>query len=178
MNKLIDLVVNQGNRWLATAGGGQSPVPANRGTGQPPNQGPPPANRQTSDGGLPPTHVTYGTNGGKAGWVLAEPLTKLPGNTKGTRPSGDVAGWSYIGKMPPQEKKLWEKVHLLSQKLHGPGKFWNLVTARKTDNAWMREGPEKTAKDLVNRNEILYYHVSVAYHTGTKDDLIFPVKLP
>ena len=174
VNKLVEYVAQQGNSWLATAGGCQSPVPANRRTGQPPNQGPPPATRQKSDGGLPPTHVTYGTNGGKAGWVLAEPLTKLPGNTKGTRPHEDIPGWSYIGKMPRQEKILWEKVHLLSEQLHGPGESWNLVPARKIDNAWMRQGPEQTAKDLVKRNEILYYHVSVAYHTGTEDESNFP----
>jgi hypothetical protein len=177
VNRLVDLVVNQGNRWLATAGGGQSRVPANRPTGQPPNQGPPPATRQTSDGGLPETHVTYGRNGKKAGWVLAEPLTKLPGNTKGSRPNEDIPGWSYIVTMPQKERIFWEKVHLLSQKLHGPGESWNLVPARKTDNAWMRDNPEKTAKDLVNRNEILHYRVSVTYHNGTPEESNFPSQI-
>ncbi len=177
VNRLIDKVIHEGNIWLATAGGGQSPVLTNRRTGQPPNQGPPPANRQTSDGGLPPTHVKYEKNGGKAGWVLAEPLTKVPGNTTGSRPHEDIPGWDYIVTMPEKQRKYWEKLHLLSEKLHGPGESWNLVPGRKRDNASMRNNSEATAKDLVNRNEILYYHVSVAYHNGTPEESNFPSQI-
>jgi hypothetical protein len=178
VNKLIDYVAQQGNRWLATAGGGQGPVLTRR-TRQPPNQGPPPANRQTSDDdGLPETHVTYRKNGEKAGLVLAEPLTKKSGNTTGSRPHEDIPGWDYIVTMPKKERKYWEKLHLLSQKLHGPGKSWNLVPGRKTDNASMRDNSEATAKDLVfNRNKILYYHVSVAYHNGTPEESNFPSQI-
>jgi hypothetical protein len=36
----------------------------------------------------------------------------------------------------------------------------------KTDNDAMERGPEKNAKDRIDLNEVLYYEVSVTYHTG------------
>ncbi len=134
---------------------------------------------ETSNGELPRTHVTYGANGKKAGWVLAEPLTRLPSNTRGSRATFNIPGWDYVQKMPDQEKKYWDKVHLLSAEFHGPGDFWNLVPARKIDNAWMREHPEQTVKNyfMTERNAILYYYVSVAYHEGTQDESNFPCKI-
>ncbi len=49
VNKLIEYVAQQGDRWLATAGGGQGPVLVNGRTGQPHNRSTPQQNQQTNN---------------------------------------------------------------------------------------------------------------------------------
>ena len=124
--------------------------------------------------GLPPTDVTYTPQGNKAGSVKAEPLTRLRGNTKGERATyDDIPGWKHITEIDYGRFSNnrygpvnWVKMHLLSEKLHGPGEPWNLVPGRKSDNASMEQGPESDAKKRIDRSEVLYYEVSVTYHTG------------
>jgi len=120
--------------------------------------------KSTGSEELPETNVTWQPNGNKAGSVKAEPLTKIPGNTQGSRPDPNIAGWSHVLTI---DSGNWERVHLLSEQLHGPGRFWNLIPARRTVNAWMRENSEKDAKERVKENnEVLYYEVRVTYHSG------------
>jgi hypothetical protein len=58
-------------------------------------------------------------------------------------------------------------MHLLSDKLHGPGEAWNLVPAVEKDNSAMKGGPEADAKKRIADDEVLYYRVKVpSFHTG------------
>jgi hypothetical protein len=122
---------------------------------------------------LPETKV-FPESGNKADSVTAAPLTKKPGNTKGSRPFQDPPGWSHVGqidrvKLNPKTEQwgpaYWVRMHLLSEKLHGPGAAWNLVPARKTANTAMLLGPEKDAKTRIANNEVLYYHVQVHFYS-------------
>lgn len=116
-----------------------------------------------SDADLPDTTITHVANGARAGSVTASPLTKK--GSGGSRPDANIIGWSHVLTI---DAGNWERVHLVSEDFHGPGRFWNLVPARRTDNAWMREGPERTIKTLRDRNAVLYYHVQVnSYHVLT-----------
>ena len=45
---------------------------------------------------LPLSKVTYSMAGGKPSTVEANPLTKLPGNTKGSKPYQDPVGWKLV----------------------------------------------------------------------------------
>jgi hypothetical protein len=135
---------------------------------------------------LPPTNVTHKPKGNKAGSVTAEPLTRVPGNTVGSRPNedDDIPGWKHVleidysdignGRKGP---RYWGKMHLLSQDLHGSGEPWNLVPGRKTDNGYMYLEAEKDAIDRINNNEVLYYEVRVTYHTGNKIVEDFPATI-
>jgi hypothetical protein len=60
----------------------------------------------------------------------------------------------------------WVAAHLLSEKLHGPGKPWNTVPAHKQDNAAMEAGVESLAKKKISEDGVLYYDARVTYHTG------------
>jgi hypothetical protein len=131
----------------------------------------------TQEPNLPTTQVTHIPQGNKAGFVKAEPLTNLQGTNKdsqGSRP-GAVLGWNHVlkidrvqlSKNPPRYGPIhWVKMHLLSERLHGPGKYWNLVPARRSDNTYMEQGPEAEAKQRTANNEVLYYEVEVTYHSG------------
>jgi hypothetical protein len=134
---------------------------------------------------LPETKVTDKPKGNKAGSVTAEPLTRLEGKTKGSRPTEDyIPGWNHVLEIDygdigngRQGPRSWVKMHLLSQELHGPGEPWNLVPGRKTDNDSMERGPESDAKTRIKNDEVLYYEVSVTYHTGNKIVEDFPATI-
>ncbi len=73
---------------------------------------------------LPPTVVTYEMKNGVAHKVVAAPFTKHSGNTQGSSPTQDKTiplGWEYIID-DLQETDLWVKAHMLSERLHGPGR--------------------------------------------------------
>jgi hypothetical protein len=123
---------------------------------------------------IPKTKVAP-TSGSKASHVRAEPLTKKAGNTTGSRPSGTLKGWDHVMQIDHEllnPKKghwgpaYWVAAHLLSEKLHGPGKPWNTVPALKTDNTAMESGVESDAKQKIGEDEVLYYDASVTYHSG------------
>jgi hypothetical protein len=112
---------------------------------------------------LPDTVITFSSTGTKAGTVTAAPLSKK--GSGGSRPDPVIEGWAHVQYLGTGD---WEKTHLVSQELHGPGRFWNLVPARRTDNAWMREGPERTIKTMRDQNAVLFYEVTVnGYHSLT-----------
>ena len=118
---------------------------------------------------LPPSKVTYQTKGNRAGWVKAWPLTKVSGNTTGSTPGQDPAGWQHISRIDP-DTRFWVRMHLLNHNIHGPGVVWNLVPGRKTDNDTHKRQVENTVKNLVlnkdtstNQYKIAYYNISVDY---------------
>jgi hypothetical protein len=123
---------------------------------------------------IPETQVQP-IGGAKAGSVTAMPLSKKPGNTAGSPPSEDPPGWEHVTKVdrellnPKTEQygpRFWRRMHLLSEKLHGPGEAWNMVPAVEKDNSAMKNGPEVEAKKRIADDEVLYYRVNVGFYSG------------
>jgi len=123
--------------------------------------------------GTAPTHVTYQTlSGSRAHWVHALPLTLAPGNTKGSAPYQNPPGWGQVvifdhdiindKRTPAVYGPLyWKQLHLLSEMFHGPGKVWNLMPGRGTDNDWMTGHPEQDVKSAFGAEP----HATLSYRT-------------
>ena len=130
----------------------------------------------------PRTVVTHTVlSGGRAGTVTALPLTVLPGNTAGSRPRQDPPSWRDVIRFDRgtiNEKPLvvgpthWEQLHLLSERFHGPGESWNLVSGHTIDNAWMRNGSEADVKRVLaaDAHLELFYRSSVEYFMPSEGD--------
>lgn len=116
---------------------------------------------------LSSSQVILSAEGGRAKRVVAQPLTKVPGNTHGSSPGSSVPiGWE---KIEPQERsKYWVRAHLLNHHLHGPGVIENLFPAHKEINSGMEvqvEGPAKKA--LANKdNKTYFYETNLTYNSG------------
>ncbi|SDI24361.1 hypothetical protein SAMN05421846_105163 [Chryseobacterium taeanense] len=113
---------------------------------------------------LLPTNVTHTTQGKKAKQVIAQPLTKIPGNTHGSSPGSSVpVGWEQID--PDQRSDFWVRAHLLNHHLHGPGVEWNLFPAHKDINKGMELAVENPAKKAVagKDNKSYFYETNLTY---------------
>jgi hypothetical protein len=116
---------------------------------------------------LLPTNVTHTTQGKKAKEVIAQPLTKIPGNTHGSSPGSSVpVGWEQID--PDQRSDFWVRAHLLNHHLHGPGVEWNLFPAHKDINKGMELAVENPAKKAIagKDNKSYFYETSLTYGSG------------
>ncbi|MCI0393435.1 MAG: DUF4157 domain-containing protein [Chloroflexi bacterium] len=113
---------------------------------------------------IQPTQVTFSSAGGNK-QVTANPLTRRPGNTVGSAAEDVIPGWQANvgiqtagrgGTLP------WRRVHLLSDRLHGPGSNpANLIPAQEITNGEMRRGPEREAYERITRGETLEYTARV-----------------
>ncbi|MEP0264728.1 hypothetical protein [Dokdonia sp.] len=120
-----------------------------------------------NESSLVPTKVKHITNGKKAKQVIAEPLTKIPGNTHGSSPGSSVpVGWERIN--PEERKNFWVRAHLLNHNLHGPGVEWNLFPAPKTINSDMESKIESPAKKAIGKNDdkAYFYEANLTYSGG------------
>ncbi len=132
------------------------------------------------DDDVPVSTVTFGSSKGRANYAMAEPLTKKPGNTKGSPAKGrlptegDQFVNTFIPKQAPRNKKgdrvkykfqPLVQAHLLNGDLHGPFEARNIALADRSLNSTM-SGAENNAKKHAAKGK-LKYHVSVAYHSNT-----------
>jgi hypothetical protein len=140
-----------------------------------------------SDSNLPLTNVTYSMSGNRSHTVKAEPLSKLPGNTTGEEASGSLTtrGWdlvqeinssSYIinsetGKPETTSEgrlrlsKPWKRVHLLSHRLHGPFKVWNVVPALQAVNSYLLGRVEDPTDKRLRNSSVLSFTATVTYRS-------------
>lgn len=118
---------------------------------------------------LPESEVKYVTKGGKAGKVTADPLTKKPGNTSGSRPTVDPDGWATHIMTIPGYSDIYVRLHLLNEYLHGPGnETWNLTPGRKQENSLMEGQAETPAYEVAQNNRVMWYESEVtAYRSET-----------
>lgn len=113
---------------------------------------------------IQPTQVDFSSPGGNK-QVVANPLTRRPGNTVGSAAADVIPGWQ--ANIPPQTSGRggtlpWRRVHLLSDRLHGPGNDpANLIPAQEITNGEMRRGPEREAYARIIRGETLEYTARV-----------------
>ncbi len=136
--------------------------------------------------GVPLTKVVWQQDGKRAGTVIAEPLTELAGNTKGTDPRDDPPGWDHVEDIDHEllnpakgvwGPRFWRRMHLLNHNLHGPGQKWNLTPGRQVDNTAMETGIESDAKAGLALDPFVYYYRAKAeYYDG---DILenFPKKI-
>lgn len=126
--------------------------------------------------GVPLTKVVWQQDGGRAGTVIAEPLTELAGNTKGSDPRDDPPGWDHVEDIDHEllnpakgvwGPRFWRRMHLLNHNLHGPGQKWNLTPGRQVDNTAMETGVEADAKTALSVEPFVYYYRAKAeYYDG------------
>jgi hypothetical protein len=118
---------------------------------------------------LPVTLVTFtGTDRGEK--VIAEPLTRCPGNTRGSRPSARVFRNVRDQCIPKKDAHEWVAAHLLhgpsgrgGPNLHGPGKEPNLILTDGSLNRQMLLQVEEPAIAATQRNEVLFYEVTAEH---------------
>jgi Domain of unknown function (DUF4157) len=118
--------------------------------------------------GLPPTVVRW-TGTDRAETVAAEPLTRVEGNTVGSKAYSEnknwPGGWRCIEEA--DESDWWVRLHLLNACLHGPGnRPWNIVVASKGLNAAHLAEVEWNIKDLVNQGEVMWYEVQANHFSN------------
>jgi hypothetical protein len=113
------------------------------------------------DSNLPPTNIhTPIPKNGKAGKMVADPLTKL--GPRGSRPTAEPAGWASHIKTIPEYDDYYVRLHILSEKLHGSGaEILNLTPGRKTENTLMEGQAETPAYNLIQQNQVLWYESEV-----------------
>ncbi|WP_064965892.1 hypothetical protein [Tenacibaculum ovolyticum] len=124
---------------------------------------------------LPLSNVTYSKSKGRPNKVLANPLTKNEGNTKGANSSDRTIldGYNLIdtwvvksGKKRNVSNALG--VHILAHHLHGPWTSWNAVFGSRSLNENMK-GPEKIA-NTNSKTSALEFNTKVLYFSNTKKD--------
>ncbi|MGZ8158743.1 MAG: phage tail protein [Methylobacter sp.] len=124
---------------------------------------------------LPMTNPKYNVDStGKPVHVVAEPLTKK-GNKSSPTPQKNILGWTSI---PATDVVNWERTHVLSAELFGSNKQQNLLAARRSTNAWFREGPEEAGKKYTSGNTVTYYEARISYHSPPPPPAVdFPAKI-
>lgn len=130
----------------------------------------------STDADLPLTNVTWRKQGEKAHKVIAEPLTKRPGNTKGQDAPGtpiakgfELCEWIH-DKLPRTAKGYkqikYHQTHLLSETLSGPALDWNLTPTPHGINTGDMKGVEKKVENLLKDNDnpaVVSYETTVEY---------------
>lgn len=123
---------------------------------------------------LPISRVSFETDSkGRAYMLRAAPLSKIPGNTRGSTPTQDPQGWTNI-PVSLRRGGAWVRAHMLNHRLHGPGTRENLFPGTRDMNLRdMENQVEHFAKEAVwDNNQIIYYNVDVSYgNTGVFEDV-------
>ena len=81
-------------------------------------------------------------------------------------PKQDPAGWELLGE---GSAAWWDRIHLLSGWLDGPGERWNLVNAPRKINSEMYHDYEKDLIKAARANVHFHFEAHVDYH-GPNDD--------
>jgi len=142
---------------------------------------------------LPLSKVTHAMSGGKPYQVVAEPLSIFSGNTTGSGKNEDPVGWDLVEnfkygnyyvdddgshkRMTPENEEhvkhmnykiifkpdSWIRFHILSEKLHGPGVHWNLLSSSSKDNTNFESQIEEPVKTQITESAEapLFYDVKV-----------------
>lgn len=129
---------------------------------------------------IPETYVTHTEESGKAKSVMAKPLTRKKGNTVGSRPTAEPKGWNEHIKTIPKYKDFYVRLHILSEKLHGPGSvIWNLTPGRKSENRLMEKDMETPAYNLIKGGKaVLWYESKItSYRPKPLDDFAEGIKI-
>ncbi|MFY7672192.1 eCIS core domain-containing protein [Tenacibaculum sp. MEBiC06402] len=123
---------------------------------------------------LPISRVSFETDSkGRAYIMRAAPLSKIPGNTRGSTPTQDPMGWTNI-PVSLRRGGAWVRAHMLNHRLHGPGTRENLFPGTRDMNLRdMENQVEHFAKEAVwDENQVIFYNVDISYsNTGVYEDI-------
>ncbi|MFC4635127.1 DUF4157 domain-containing protein [Dokdonia ponticola] len=123
---------------------------------------------------LPVSEVSFETDSKGRSYILrAAPLSKIPGNTRGSTPTQNPQGWDTI-PVSLRSSGAWVRAHLLNHRLHGPGITDNLFPGTRDMNLRdMENQVEHFAKEAVwDNNQVIFYNVDVSYgNTGAFEDI-------
>lgn len=123
---------------------------------------------------LPISQVSFETDSkGRAYMLRAAPLSKIPGNTRGSTPTQNPQGWNSI-PVSLRSGGAWVRAHLLNHRLHGPGIATNLFPGTRDMNLRdMENQVEHFAKEAVwDKNQVIYYNVDISYgNVGAFEDI-------
>lgn len=123
---------------------------------------------------LPVSEVSFETDSkGRAYILRAAPLSKIPGNTRGSTPTQNPQGWSNI-PVSLRSSGAWVRAHLLNHRLHGPGITDNLFPGTRDMNLRdMENQVERFAKEAVwDNDQVIFYNVDVSYgNDGNFEDI-------
>ncbi|MGS2764504.1 eCIS core domain-containing protein [Sinomicrobium sp. M5D2P9] len=123
---------------------------------------------------LPVSRVSFETDSkGRAYMLRAAPLSKIPGNTRGSTPTQNPQGWINI-PVSLRRSGAWVRAHMLNHRLHGPGTRENLFPGTRDINLRdMENQVEQYAKEAVwDNSQVIYYNVDVSYgNTGMFEDI-------
>jgi hypothetical protein len=129
---------------------------------------------------LPPTFVTFSPGPlGQAGTVLASPLTRCPGNTRGSLADPGVYPKQFKCIKDQGLGRIWIPAHVLHgetrrrplRNLHGPGnESRNIIIAHTQLNRQMNATAEEPALTRVyDLNQVLWYESKVdSYFPGNE----------
>lgn len=132
---------------------------------------------ECGDPRLPLTHVEFHGSGTKGERIVADPLTRCEGNTRGTRPRSSPTwptGWECV--VASGQTNRWVRAHLLHGPsrcspmghLHGPGnRRDNIIISDKSINGNMCTQAERDAISRIHdQDQVLSYVVEVNHFTG------------
>ncbi|WP_157450449.1 DNA/RNA non-specific endonuclease, partial [Chryseobacterium sp. CCH4-E10] len=109
---------------------------------------------------------------GRALEVEANPLTWIPGNTKGSSPYQNPLGWDHATQ--DIRNTIYIRGHMLNDNIHGPGATWNLVPITRVMNSNMEVRAESIGKQVLSekgKNMIMWYKTRVVeYHKPTDNE--------
>jgi len=117
--------------------------------------------------------VTASVNDGMPANGKANPLTMLPGNTKGQKADEAkerIKGQDYLEIMRDiykRESYLYHRTHVIHDRLHGPATRNNLVYAHKNLNHSFVNMEHDIIRRVYKRGEIMYFHVSKIQYNAT-----------
>ena len=94
--------------------------------------------------------------------VVADPLTKKGSAGSPSTSGGKIPGWN------PKFKASNTRVHLLHDKLHGPGVPKNLVAASDTVNKRLFGAVERFEIKAVKQQKLIKHKVEVTYESNPK----------
>jgi len=121
------------------------------------------------------SRLTPNSGSGKTELITANPLTPIPGNTRGTSRTDEfIPGWRHLTDAnehstdPDVREKVfnnWRRMHLIHAELHGPAEAFNMVPANERPNRRAYTSVERFAVDRLRRdhNAILWYETRVSY---------------
>ncbi len=103
--------------------------------------------------------------------ATALPLTEIPGNTKGTGPSGSDSvpiGWTYAMRLNATKgagKGDYVKGHLINEDFHGPGVKGNLVPISRSINGMMSTVENNAKKHIKDKSKgnVIWFNTDVSY---------------
>ncbi|WP_295213433.1 hypothetical protein [uncultured Chryseobacterium sp.] len=118
---------------------------------------------------------------GRALEVEANPLTWMPGNTKGSSPYQNPLGWDHATE--DIRNTIYIRGHMLNDNIHGPGATWNLVPITRVMNSNMEVKAESIGKQVLSekgKHMIMWYKTKVVdYHkpNDNENDKYFPQEI-